>query len=148
MSFRLVDCGWDGELEKSAPCGQLKAANCLSLHQTPCREAVAGFWNTENASGHHSFQSLQFLEGVSDLDALDLLLRKGAAIRGVLNLHAKLYLFGDSRAIATSANLTEAALLRIRNLGSWPTKPRLCGAATSISSGFGPTAAKTSPGSV
>lgn len=38
-------------------------------------------------------------------------------MRGVRNLHAKLYLFGESRVIVTSANLTEAALLTNHELG-------------------------------
>ena len=51
-----------------------------------------------------------FAEGVSDIAALRKLLDRGAGVRGVLNLHAKLYLFGASRAVITSANLTDAAL--------------------------------------
>jgi hypothetical protein len=57
-----------------------------------------------------------FCEGVSDIDALWLLLDNGARIRGVRNLHAKLYLFGVN-AIVTSANLTDAALLRNQEFG-------------------------------
>ena len=33
--------------------------------------------------------------------------RTGARARGIKNLHAKAYIFGDRRAIVTSANLTE-----------------------------------------
>jgi hypothetical protein len=58
-----------------------------------------------------------FADGVSDLAALRFLLENGAVIRGVRYLHAKLYLFGGSRAIVTSANLTEAALLRNHEFG-------------------------------
>jgi hypothetical protein len=58
-----------------------------------------------------------FCDGVSDITALRLLLENGARIRGVRNLHAKLYLFGDRRAIATSANLTEAGLRRNHEFG-------------------------------
>ena len=58
-----------------------------------------------------------FAEGVSDIEALRLLLDAGAGIRGIRNLHAKLYLFGTSRAIITSANLTEAALTRNQEFG-------------------------------
>jgi hypothetical protein len=43
-------------------------------------------------------------------------LNHGAQIRGVRNLHAKLYLFGP-RAVVTSANLTETALLRNHEFG-------------------------------
>jgi hypothetical protein len=41
----------------------------------------------------------------------------GALVRGVKKLHAKLYIFGESRAILTSANLTETALDKNHELG-------------------------------
>jgi len=63
------------------------------------------------------FNQLEFSVGVSDIAALRLLLESGAEIRGVRNLHAKLYVFGASRVILTSANLTEAGLLRNHELG-------------------------------
>ena len=58
-----------------------------------------------------------FANGVSDVEALRMLLDDGASVRGVQNLHAKLYLFGTSRVIITSANLTEAALTRNQEFG-------------------------------
>ena len=39
-----------------------------------------------------------------------MLLDAGARVRGIRKLHAKLYLFGASRAVITSANLTKSAL--------------------------------------
>ena len=63
------------------------------------------------------FNLSDFAEGVSDIEALRELLKAGADIRGIKNLHAKLYLFGDSRAIITSANLTRAALERNHEFG-------------------------------
>ena len=51
-----------------------------------------------------------FADGVSYIEALHLLLDAGAAVRGIRGLHAKLYMFGSTRAIVTSANLTEAGL--------------------------------------
>ncbi len=63
------------------------------------------------------FNLADFATGVSDINALQRLLDAGAAVRGVKNLHAKLYLFGESRAIITSANLTEAAVERNHELG-------------------------------
>ncbi len=56
------------------------------------------------------FNLSEFSAGVSDIEALGLLLEAGAEIRGIQNLHAKIYIFGESRAIITSANLTKAAL--------------------------------------
>lgn len=52
------------------------------------------------------FNLADFAEGVSDVAALQELLKVGARVRGVRNLHAKLYVFGKSRAIITSFNLT------------------------------------------
>ena len=56
-------------------------------------------------------------DGVSDVAALRKLLEADAKVRGVRNLHAKLYLFGKKRAILTSCNLTEAALNRNHEFG-------------------------------
>lgn len=58
-----------------------------------------------------------FAAGVSDIKALRLMLDKSAQIRGIRNLHSKLYLFGRSRAVLTSANLTDAALMRNHEFG-------------------------------
>ncbi len=63
------------------------------------------------------FHPGEMCAGVSDLEALRLLLEAGAQIRGIRGLHAKVYLFGQQRAIVTSANLTEAALLRNHEFG-------------------------------
>lgn len=41
----------------------------------------------------------------------------GAEIRGVRGLHAKLYLFGSTQVVLTSANLTETALLKNHEFG-------------------------------
>lgn len=63
------------------------------------------------------FNLQDFAEGVSDIAALRMLLNAGATVRGVKNLHSKLYLFRSKRAIVTSANLTEAALSRNHEFG-------------------------------
>jgi hypothetical protein len=63
------------------------------------------------------FNLLDFMTGVSDTEALSLLLRSGAEVRGIRDLHAKLYLFGKSLAVVTSANLTGQGLSRNHELG-------------------------------
>lgn len=63
------------------------------------------------------FNLADFAAGVSDVEALRKLLDYQAQVRGVRNLHAKLYIFGESRAIITSCNLTDAALDRNHELG-------------------------------
>ena len=114
--IRLVDSGWAGELEKAIRAepnevrivcpfikkGALKPL--LSLRPSGVRVVTR-------------FNLVDFAEGVSDLEALKKLLDAGASIRGIQNLHAKLYLFGSSRAIITSANLTQAALTRNQEFG-------------------------------
>lgn len=63
------------------------------------------------------FSLADFQSGVSDLDTLEKLVSAGAKIRGVKNLHAKVYIFGERRAIVTSANLTWSALTRNSEYG-------------------------------
>lgn len=63
------------------------------------------------------FSVSDFYSGVSDLDALEYLLGKGAEIKGVQNLHSKLYIFGNAKAVVGSANLTDAALSRNEEFG-------------------------------
>ena len=52
-----------------------------------------------------------FLNGVSDTEALRFLLDSGAEIHGIKGLHSKLYIFDDSQAIVTSANLTHKSVI-------------------------------------
>ncbi|MEI8121957.1 MAG: phospholipase D-like domain-containing protein [bacterium] len=63
------------------------------------------------------FNLRDFYKGVSDPDALESLVQRGAAIKGVRNLHAKVYVFDGIKAFVTSANLTNAALGRNHEFG-------------------------------
>ena len=58
-----------------------------------------------------------FAQCVSDIAALQEILDQGGSVRGIRNLHAKLYVFGKSRAVVTSANLTDAGLDRNPEFG-------------------------------
>lgn len=71
------------------------------------------------------FNLADFFDGVSDTAALRLLVRRGAEVRGVRNLHAKVYLFGERRVIVTSANLTDAALTRNHEFGFQSDEPTI-----------------------
>lgn len=117
MSFRLVNSGWDKELgaallaDHSAvrivcPFIKKSTAERLLAHGKPKALQVITRFNLDD-----------FGARVSDISALRLLLESGAQIRGLRNLHAKLYLLGSSHAIVTSANLTEAAMSRNHELG-------------------------------
>ena len=58
-----------------------------------------------------------YFEGVSDIEALGALLDAGAKVRGMKGLHSKLYLFGGASVIGTSANVTDAGMLRNLEFG-------------------------------
>ena len=114
--IRLVDAGWARELSEAirvdssevrivCPFIKKGALDCLLSHRPDYIQVIT------------RFNLADFAEGVSDIEALRLLLEAGAGIRGIRNLHAKLYVFGTSRAIITSANLTKAALTRNQEFG-------------------------------
>ena len=112
----FVERGWHGEFidalradasELRIICPFIKARAIGSL--LSCRPTMVRVITRFNLA--------DFAEGVSDVDALQQLLDVGGRVRGVRNLHAKLYLFGESRAIITSANLTESALRRNYEFG-------------------------------
>lgn len=52
------------------------------------------------------FSESDFIQGVSDLEALEELMIQGVKIKGVKDLHSKVYIF-DKSAIVTSGNLTK-----------------------------------------
>src|ERR1017187_2819400 len=117
MSFFFVDSGWDKVLDDAlradsssvrivCPFIKKGAANRLLRHGRPDSLRVITRANLDD-----------FYAGVSDTAALRLLMENGAEIRGVRGLHAKLYLFGKAQVVLTSANLTEAALLRNHEFG-------------------------------
>jgi hypothetical protein len=116
MAIRLVDARWGEELQDTlrADASTLRIVSpfiksgaidrLLALRPTRIQVITR-------------FSMADFDEGVSDIRALQALLDAGASVRGIRNLHAKLYLFGASRAIVTSAILTAAALDRNHEFG-------------------------------
>src|SRR5689334_19745556 len=117
MRIELIDTGWD----------QVMANAAKSREQT--LRIICPFIKHRAAQrlfhGNHRpriqvitrFNLRDFCSGVSDIEALRDLLERGAEIRGVKGLHAKMYLFGAHQIIVTSANLTETALLRNHEFG-------------------------------
>ena len=114
--IRLVDAGWGREIADAlasdatefriiCPFIKVRALDRILSHRPKAVQVIT------------RFNLGEFAEGVSDIAALRKLLEVGASVRGVQNLHAKLYLFGASRAIVTSANLTEAAINRNHEFG-------------------------------
>ena len=116
MTTRLVDSCWSREftyalqedaieLKIISPFIKVGALQRLLIAKPTALKAIT------------RFNLADFAEGVSDIAALRQLLKSGGTVRGVRNLHAKMYLFGSKRTIVTSANLTEAALNRNHEFG-------------------------------
>jgi hypothetical protein len=117
MSFRLVDTGWDTVLDDAIQKdhSELRIICPFIKHGAAIRLLAHGV--PQSMQVITRFDPAIFCAGVSDLSALRLLMENGATIRGVKHLHAKLYLFGGSQVVVTSANLTEAALVRNHEFG-------------------------------
>ncbi len=125
MNSRVVDNAWCAEL-----------ADALILHTgevllvSPFIKAAAIKPLLGQLAGSRiitRFSQQDFVDRVSDIAALRMLLEAGAAIRGVRHLHAKLYVFGSSRAVITSANLTVAGLNRNHEFGLVTDEPGTVG---------------------
>ena len=109
MTFRLVDRNWVTEFTDALrrDSGTLRMvcpfikARTLERILTPRPDGLEVITR---------FNLADFAKGVSDIDALQLLLDAGGTVRGLKGLHAKLYVFGTNRAIITSANITVAGL--------------------------------------
>jgi hypothetical protein len=117
MTFRLVDSGWNTLLLDAVKGAGSGLRFVCPFIKKGAVERLLGKLKPEPLSVITRFSLDDFAQGVSDLSALRDLIDRGAQIRGVKHLHAKLYLFGDRQAIVTSANLTEAALHRNHELG-------------------------------
>ena len=116
MTIRLVDNGWGEELIEAlrADASELRII-CPFIKVGPIGRLLSQ--QPTNVQVITRFNLANFADRVSDVTALQRLLDAGATVRGVRNLHAKLYLFGKSRAIITSSNLTEAGLGQNHELG-------------------------------
>ncbi len=114
--FRLVDSEWRKVLEQALLFdGTSLQIVCPFIKKKPVKRLLLA--KTKDIKVITRFNLMDFFNGVSDIEALKMLLECGAQIRGIRSLHSKVYLFGTSRAIVTSANLTEAALSRNQEFG-------------------------------
>jgi hypothetical protein len=115
--FQLVDTGWTKVLDDALLLGHAKLRIVCPFIKRGVTERILRRGKSKNIQVITRFNLSDFYDGVSDIAALRLLMEKGAQVRGVRNLHAKLYLFGETRVIVTSANLTDAALQRNQEFG-------------------------------
>jgi hypothetical protein len=125
--FRLVVEGWEAEVlgaRRANPRGL--SVVCPFIKEGAMRRILDAGRNgpVEIVT---RFDLGGFYDGVSDVSALRLLLGSGARVRGVRRLHAKLFLFGSDMAIGTSANVTDAAMLRNHEFGFVSDDPGVVG---------------------
>lgn len=116
MVSRVVDGSWASEFEEAL---RLDASELLIVSPFIKVGVVARLLKNPAVGARviTRFNLNDFAQGVSDTAALRHLVKAGAAVRGIRNLHAKLYVFGSSRAIITSANLTGAGMDRNLEFG-------------------------------
>ena len=116
MAIQLVDREWGKELTEAIRDDDSELRVICPFIKVGALERLLRH-HPHNVQVITRFNLADFAEGVSDVAALRKLVNADARVRGVRNLHAKLYIFGESRAIITSCNLTEAALNRNHEFG-------------------------------
>lgn len=117
MGTELISAGWDQVLRDVFRLDRSSVRIVCPFIQCGALVRILGEERSTEIKVITRFKLRDFSERVNDLDAIEALLGMGAQVRGVRNLHAKLYLAGSSRAIVTSANLTDAALRENHELG-------------------------------
>jgi hypothetical protein len=117
MNFRLLDSGWGKAIDEAVVVDASSIRIVCPFIKSRTIERILKHGNPKSLQIITRFNLNDFIAGVSDVSALRFFLDKGAQIRGIRNLHAKMYLFGSKRVIVTSANLTDAALLRNHEFG-------------------------------
>jgi PLD-like domain len=117
MDLRLVDKGWNQEFGQAVENGRSSMRFISPFIKLSAAKRLLSAVVPERLQIITRFNLCDFAAGVSDIDALRLFLEVGATVRGIRNLHAKVFLFGDAHAIVGSANLTDAAMLRNHEFG-------------------------------
>jgi hypothetical protein len=87
----------------------VKSSNIKIVSPFVSKELIS--WLLEKVDGKNisfitRFKLNDFYEGVSQLEGIEMLVKSGAAVRGIKGLHSKLYLFDNRTAVITSANFT------------------------------------------
>jgi len=110
MSVELVDRDWDAAIRAGLSCDS-------SSFRVVCpfvkARVLTGLLKDHKPSELRLITRLKladFADGVSDIAALQAVLQAGGQVRGIRSLHAKVFLFGTTRAAVTSANLTTSGL--------------------------------------
>jgi hypothetical protein len=117
MEPRLVDAQWAQELMD----GMARSEGTILVACPFIKEGIARQLFERSDFGTLQvvtrFDLAGFAARVSDIAALEAIIESGGEVRGLRGLHAKVFVFGEQRAIVTSANLTKAALERNAEFG-------------------------------
>jgi len=117
MDFRLVEKSWDKELGAALASDRSRLSIICPFIKQGALTSLLAQHRVDSIEVITRFNLADFYQGVSDRDALRTLLELGARVRGIKNLHAKVFIFGKSRVFVTSANLTAAAFSRNHEFG-------------------------------
>lgn len=137
MNFTLVERGWDRVIDDAVH-AKRNGARLYIVCPFIKKEAANRFLRNGDFSRIQvitRFDLNGFRGGVCDTSALRYLMNSGAQIRGVRNLHAKVYVIGK-RVIVTSANLTDQALTRNHEFGFWSDDPTVLASCQSYFDGL------------
>lgn len=123
MNVRLVDRSWGEEL---ASCFKDETSGLRII----CPFIKGGaLWQIvgdaipPDARVITRFSLQDFSAGISDIWALQDVLQAGGEVRGIKGLHAKVFIFGNTVAAVTSANLTRQGLNRNAEFGCISQQP-------------------------
>ena len=116
MTFRIVDKNWHEIFEELSSIAQERALIISPFLGEKALKNLLGN-RPKEVKVITRFNLNELLLRVSEIRALEYLLNIGAEVKGVRNLHSKVYILGTSKAIVTSANLTRAALYRNTECG-------------------------------
>ncbi len=116
MTVQVIDKGWKEQFKKALEADRSSLSLICPFIKTKVVKELLSY-KPQNIRVITRFNLADFAAGVSDVGALKSLLDAGATVRGVRNLHTKLYIFGEDRAIITSANLTASALSKNHEFG-------------------------------
>jgi phosphatidylserine/phosphatidylglycerophosphate/cardiolipin synthase-like enzyme len=110
VDVRLVDRDWRHEL---ASCYERESSGlkivCPFIKQDALWRVLGDHLNSD-VRLIARFDLKDFSAGVSDVWALMDVLEAGGEVRGVRGLHSKTFIFGETVAVVTSANLTRRGL--------------------------------------
>ena len=125
MLFSLVDSGWWKILDRELAADHQSVRIVCPFIKRKTIERMLESRKPKSIRVITRFNLNEFCVGVNDISPLQLLMDRGAEIRGIKHLHAKLYLFGSVSSIVASANLTDSALSRNHEFGFVASDPNI-----------------------